>query len=180
MKTARTDYSRSVDWSGTKGTPKERLGSLERQIVRFVGGIRGPRENPVTKVQILRWFRCTPEEFVGQAIMEAVANDRIRVSRNGIRHGRSAVGYVYELSGASRSTRIVRVPGGRHWTNLAIVRVERGAVADCRVVAEQGGKSCPWIWNSGCGYASHRASILSVAGSAPYVREGVQIGKRFQ
>lgn len=67
MASSRTDYSRNIDYYGVK----DARASMQRALVRFIGGIKGPRENPVTTKQVLAWFHGTPAEFVKEALFDA-------------------------------------------------------------------------------------------------------------
>lgn len=93
MGSAKTDQARLLDWSKVKGDP---LACLTLQVQRFVRGIRGLRKTPVSRNQILAWFRGTPTEFTDRAITEACAQAKIAChakSGTGRRHNAA---YVYE------------------------------------------------------------------------------------
>ncbi len=98
MNCDRTHISRMIDYSAGNLT-FDGAAALQKQIVRFVGGIRGPRENPVTDRQINKWFRSTPESFVDDQLF-AVCNDgRVRACRRSLSSGRRWNGVsVYELA----------------------------------------------------------------------------------
>ena len=89
MNAARGDYSRRIDWSGVKPNP---LIAMSTQIVRFVRGIRGPRQDGVTRKQILAWFSGTPEEFVQKGVTEAVLDGKIRCCRRSLGSNRRSNG----------------------------------------------------------------------------------------
>lgn len=94
MGPAKTDQSRLLDWSKVKG---DALASLARQVIRFVGGIRGERKACVSRRQILAWFRGTPADFTDRAITEACAQGKIAChakSGTGRRHNAA---HVYEV-----------------------------------------------------------------------------------
>lgn len=68
----------------------------QREIVRFVRGVRGPRRSPVTAAQIVRWFRATPADFVQAQIDAALIAGRINISPRSLGSSRRASGaYVY-------------------------------------------------------------------------------------
>ena len=98
MSCSRTDDSRRVDWSHVSGNAD---GRMRYQLLRFVHGIRKPRENPVTKKQILAWFHGTPRDFVEQAIRAAITLDEIMVYRTGLVR-RTDQRYAYEVTDAGR------------------------------------------------------------------------------
>lgn len=46
-------------------------------VERFVRGPRGPRENPVTRDQIMAWLNRTPFEAIDTALADLVAEGRL-------------------------------------------------------------------------------------------------------
>jgi hypothetical protein len=97
MSPSRTDYSRRIDWSGVKGDAPTQM---RIQVVRFVRGIRGPRQTDVTQSDILRWFSGTPAEFVREGIVAAISAGELLCERRALgrrRNGR----YVYSVPESS-------------------------------------------------------------------------------
>jgi hypothetical protein len=43
------------------------------EVLRFIRGIRGRRENPVTRAQIGKWLFRTPADAIDAALLELVA-----------------------------------------------------------------------------------------------------------
>lgn len=92
------DVSRLVDYSAPnlKG---DGAAALLKEIVRFVSGIKGRRQNPVTKAQIIKYFKATPPDFVDAQICALVASGEIAIRRRSLSSGRQANGgYVYEAA----------------------------------------------------------------------------------
>ena len=72
--------------------------SCRTEIVRFVRGIRRPRQAPVTAKQIINWMRATPAEFVQEQIDEAILLGKIAIRQKSLSSGRRFNGsYVYEI-----------------------------------------------------------------------------------
>jgi hypothetical protein len=67
----------------------ERYAELKQQIARFVFGIRGERENPVSLRQILKHFYPADENIVGACLNDLLTDDRIDIRHNGPRTGHS-------------------------------------------------------------------------------------------
>lgn len=71
----------------------------QKEIVRFVRGIRRPRTAPVSAAQIKKWFRVTPADFVEKQIDAACAAGKICIRRKSLSSGRRFNGaYVYEAA----------------------------------------------------------------------------------
>lgn len=71
----------------------------QNEVVRFVGGIRRPRQAPVSKKQILRWFPHTPDAFVDAQIDAACMAGRIAIRMRSLSSRRRANGsFVYEVA----------------------------------------------------------------------------------
>ena len=51
--------------------------ALHNELVRFIRGIRGPRQNAVTRKQIGDWCSRTPAEAVDAALVELVAEGKV-------------------------------------------------------------------------------------------------------
>ena len=69
----------------------------QAEIVRFVRGIRRPREAAVTAGQICKWLKVTPDEFVQEQIDAACNAGRIRIRQKSLSSGGRFNGaYVYE------------------------------------------------------------------------------------
>ena len=82
--------TKAVDFS------KATNASLKPMIVRFIKGIRGPRQNAVNLGQIVKWFGGTPKEFVKKVVDELLDSSEITIVRNGPRSGHShRQGYSY-------------------------------------------------------------------------------------
>lgn len=71
--------------------------AVHAAAVRFIRGIRGPRENPVTRKQIGTWLRRTPAEAVDAALLDLVAEGKISAGplslRTNSNRARRAHGY---------------------------------------------------------------------------------------
>ena len=97
MNASLKDDARMVDYSalGENGPRK-----LRYQIVRFVRGIHGERENPVASPQIYNWFGGTPAALVSANIDDAIHEGFIRSCRVNLRTGRnnSANPIYYEVT----------------------------------------------------------------------------------
>ena len=73
--------------------------ALQKQIVRYVAGIRGKRQSPVTEAQILRWFRGTEPDFIRAQLTALCIAGRIRICQRSLSSRRRANGgYVYEIA----------------------------------------------------------------------------------
>ena len=96
--TTGTHISRLIDYSAPNLTFDGAV-ALQRQIVRFVGGIRNLRLHPVTRRQIIKWFRSTPDSFVDTQLVEVCVDERLRVYRRSMSSGRRWNGVsVYEVA----------------------------------------------------------------------------------
>ena len=88
----------AIDYSdpGIKGDGAK---MCQNEIVRFVRGIRGPRQNPATTRQIMKWLRHTPADFIHAQIDEALLAGKIRIRQKSLSSGRKANGaYFYEAT----------------------------------------------------------------------------------
>ncbi len=47
------------------------------EVLRFIKGIRGPRENPVTRKQIGQWLHRTPADAIDAALLGLIAEGKI-------------------------------------------------------------------------------------------------------
>lgn len=65
--------------------------AVHAEVLRFVRGVRVPRQNPVRKQAILKWLARTPAESVERALDELVAEGKVRACPVSKR----AVGYVF-------------------------------------------------------------------------------------
>lgn len=71
----------------------------QREIVRFVRGIRRPRSAAVTAAQIKKWFRATPGDFIERQIDAACNSGKIVIRQKSLSSGRKFNGaYVYEVA----------------------------------------------------------------------------------
>lgn len=78
---------------------KDGASACQGAIVKFVRGIRRPRETAVTARQICKWLRVTPDEFVQDQIDAACHAGRIRIRQKSLSSGRRFNGaYVYEAA----------------------------------------------------------------------------------
>jgi hypothetical protein len=97
MRASRTDDSRKLMFH-SEDLRFDGRKALRGHIVRFVRGIRGERENPVTERQIVQWFQGTDAAFVRSVLADMVATGELRVCQRSLGSGRLANGaYVYEL-----------------------------------------------------------------------------------
>ena len=95
MHAARTSPARVVDFSASNFRG-DGAAALRREIEAFVRGVRGPRAEPVSRVQIERWFRATPAEFVCLQITDLIVEGRLRLVRRSLTgHGRANGAYRY-------------------------------------------------------------------------------------
>lgn len=93
-----THIDRTIDYSAA-GIKGDGPAMCQRAIVRFVKGIRGPRQSPVTAAQIVRWFGATPADFVKAQIDAALLAGRIRIAPRSLGSTRRPSGaYVYEAA----------------------------------------------------------------------------------
>ena len=95
MRASKTPTCRLIDYSAR--LKFDGAAALRKQIVAYVGGVRGERQNPVTEAQIIAWFRSTPPDFVRARLTE-VCGDQVRcclASMGGSRIRHNAK-YVYE------------------------------------------------------------------------------------
>jgi hypothetical protein len=74
--------------------------ALPVAILRFIRGVRGPRNVPVTRKQIGVWLRATPAAAVDAALLDLATEGKITSRYNSLR-GRNAErrAIVYELDG---------------------------------------------------------------------------------
>ena len=96
MNCDRTHFSRQIDYSAK--LKFDGAAALRKQIVCFVRGIKGPRQNPVTERQIVKWFRGTPPDFVRKQLTEVCFAGQIRQCMKSLSSNRRFNGsYVYEI-----------------------------------------------------------------------------------
>ncbi len=57
---------------------------MQRAILRFVGGYKAARVNPVTQRQIRNHFAATRWEFVSDTMYDLIATDQLYCGRNGL------------------------------------------------------------------------------------------------
>lgn len=87
--------SRAIDYS-SPGINGDGAKMCQNEIVKFVRGIRGPRSQPVTAAQIVRWMRATPSDFVQAQIDAALMTGRLEIHPRSLGSSRRASGaYVY-------------------------------------------------------------------------------------
>ena len=90
-----TRMAQAIDYS-SPAIKGDGAAMCQREIVRFVRGVRFPRRSPVTATQIARWLRATPTDFVQAQIDAALIAGRIRISPRSLGSSRRASGaYVY-------------------------------------------------------------------------------------
>lgn len=51
--------------------------AVHAAALRFIRGIRGARENPVTRAQIGKWLRRTPADAIDAALLELIAEGKV-------------------------------------------------------------------------------------------------------
>lgn len=68
--------------------------AMQNAVLRFVRGYRGPRQNAVTQERIFKHFAATKREFVNDAILTLLVDDKLDALRAGL-HRRS--GTVFEV-----------------------------------------------------------------------------------
>lgn len=94
MRCSTEHFSRSLMYQSVK----DGRAALGRMILKFVGGIRAPRQNPVTRKQIETWFRATDKAFLNEVILELIGDGRLMISTRSLNSNRrSNGGYVYWL-----------------------------------------------------------------------------------
>jgi hypothetical protein len=71
---------RATDWSRVRRPDV----AMQNALLRFVRGYRAERENGVTQLQVRKHFRATPWDFVNEALLCLIADERIDVRRNGL------------------------------------------------------------------------------------------------
>ena len=97
MRQSKTPTCRLIDYSAP--LKFDGAAALRKQIVAFVGGVRGPRQHPVTEAQIVAWFRSTPPAFVRAQLTEVCGEQvRICLATMGGSHVRHNARYVYEIA----------------------------------------------------------------------------------
>lgn len=90
-----TQMAHAIDYS-SPAIKGDGAAMCQREIVRFVRGVRGRRQSPVTAAQIVRWFRATPADFVQAQIDATLIAGRINISPRSLGSNRRASGaYVY-------------------------------------------------------------------------------------
>lgn len=57
--------------------------ALHGELVRYIRGVRGPRQNPVTRRQIGDWCSRTPAAAIDAALAELIAEGKITTVRIG-------------------------------------------------------------------------------------------------
>lgn len=83
-----------IDWSKVPDPET----SFREALVRFIGGYRGPRKEPVTTAQVLRFFAQTPPLFVNNGLIDAVLHDRVRCGPRSLKSRKSSkTATVYEV-----------------------------------------------------------------------------------
>lgn len=70
MHASKTPMCRLVDYSAR--LKFDGIVALRKQIVSYVGGVRGTRKGALSEDDIVAWFRSTPAEFVRLRIAEEV------------------------------------------------------------------------------------------------------------
>ena len=100
---SRTPDCRLIPYHDT-GLTFDGARELRNQIVSFVSGICGPRQNGVTEKQILERFRSTDPAFVRRHLSDLCVEGRVRICRRSLSSTRRHNGgYLYEL-GADPTT----------------------------------------------------------------------------
>ena len=98
MRASRTPTARLIQYHATD-LRFDGAASLRRQIVGFVRGIRGERQNGVTERQIISWFRGTNPDFVRARLTEVCASGEVRCCMRSLGSGRRHNGgYVYVVT----------------------------------------------------------------------------------
>jgi len=129
MKASRSHDGRVIQYHATNLTFDGAV-ALRRQILRYIHGIKGPRENPVTRKQIVEWFRATDPAFVEKQINYLSDTLKIRGLANSLgSHRRFNGRYVYELTEAGeRELGITREDTDDHEQELAGIRSLAGRI----------------------------------------------------
>lgn len=75
---------------------------LIAEIVAFVSGVRGKRQNPVSESQVVAYFRATDPDFVRDAMQQALVAGKIRITQKSLSSSRRSNGaYRYTTTAAS-------------------------------------------------------------------------------
>jgi len=129
MKASRSPASRLIQYHA-ENLAFDGAAALQRQILRFIHGIKGPRENPVTRKQIIEWFRATEPAFVEQQINFLSDSLKIRGCANSLgSHRRFNGRYVYELTEAGeREIGVTQEDIDDHDQELAGIRSLAGRI----------------------------------------------------
>ena len=83
-----THTHRAVDFSAIPNGHQE----LVAAVGGYVRGIRGPRIDGVSRRDMLKWFRATPEAAIDRAINDALLQSHIRIVRRSLGSTRRANG----------------------------------------------------------------------------------------
>jgi len=129
MKASRSHHSRLIQYHADN-LAFDGATALQKQILRFVHGIKGPRENPVTRMQIVDWFRATDPAFVEKQITHLSNTLKIRGLANSLgSHRRFNGRYVYELTEAGeREIGVSQEDVDDHEQELAGIRSLAGRI----------------------------------------------------
>lgn len=95
MKCSTEHHSRRLMYQAVKSDPRAALGQA---IIKFIGGIRGPRANPVTRKQIEDWFIATDKAFLGSVLLDLTGEGKVKMGPKSLGSSRKFNGsYVYWL-----------------------------------------------------------------------------------
>ena len=99
MQSDRTPTGRVVDFSQvTTGRGGQCMARSE--MLGFIRGIRGPRQEPVSFKQISRWLCATPDDFIHKVLDDLLAAGIVRIIRTSL--NRKRAGYRYEINSNTR------------------------------------------------------------------------------
>jgi hypothetical protein len=73
MNCSRTHDSRMIDYSAAVDGDRR----LQNALYQYILGIRGRRTEGVSRSQIMKWFRGTPESFVVTALNTVVGDNKV-------------------------------------------------------------------------------------------------------
>ena len=97
MRCERTHFARKIAYDSPSLVFDGRE-ALKMWVVRFVGGIKAPRQEPVTGKQIADWFAGTKRAYVDGVLTELVTDGALVISPRSLGSSRRAAGvYVYTL-----------------------------------------------------------------------------------
>lgn len=94
MRCAKTTLEQAVDFTAAKDGKK----LCKQRLVAFIGGLRGPRANPVTTTQIKKRFAAQDWDFVNVCLGDLVCEGAVRIFSTTLGRRKWNSLYTYELA----------------------------------------------------------------------------------